>query len=343
MKLRSALRSMGVRLFALDPGWDKDSNVSNDDANSEVREFCERRLDTLTKPAGLGEQEQKEAARAMKELEALRRVTVHGETVGAEISVSVARSTKKGPGPVDTGKPGVEKVFTPLCLQGDEDCMAFFELFLNSCGGTLIFPAGLGQADLPPISDVPLLLSRMPGSYQHMSLRTLSVTKRIDDYHLQLQRHKEHGADNGHGAGEYDASQSYVDLVGPILPSAAREMHLTAASLLVIDKIKEQRRMNSAASSNEENKDDINDGDSRESAATDVIVGSHFFVSVCDVLKGGQCRSAASKQKCVTGIPGSVFLNTGLDNCSARVSSDRDPTNPSSIFECSKGEVFTTS
>lgn len=358
-ELRSALRSMDVRLFALDPAWDREPTASDaapdDDDDDEDREFCERRLDEMTRPEGPGEREREEAAEAMEELEALRRVTVQGNAVGAEISVSVAKGAGKGG--KSKGQPVVEKVVSALCLRGDEHCMAFFELYLNSCGGTLT------TRSEDSVSDVPLLLSRMPhgAPCNRMSLRTLAVGRRRDDCYWRLQRHRDLGARAGIPAEPDDPPTSYMEMVGPILPSAAREMLTCAASLLMTDSIKEERKMrgsdDAARGASEEKKDDggsrghDDDGDSRHSTATEVMVGSHYLVAMCDVLKGprnatstpNQSSSSRNATAATTGIPGSAYFNAGPEHraVAGRDGSQSGASAGSSTLECGGGDVFT--
>jgi hypothetical protein len=122
-----------------------------------------------------------------EELEELRRAQAHGETAGADVSIATKKTFSK------------PKRVPPLCVVGEDGCGAFFEFFLNTFGRCDTWHTCNG--------DVPLLLSRKIGPFQHASLQTLAVSNR----RMQNDPH------------------ATIELRGPILPCALQELVSTTA------------------------------------------------------------------------------------------------------------------
>ena len=208
--LRSKLRSMGATLLY----FQKDGG-----------EFEESILEHK-KPQSLKD----ESEEVHQELEALRRAQAHGETAGADVSVATKTRTAASKSP---------RSVPPLCIMGEDDCAAFFEMYLNT----------LGRYDTPLSSwckgngDVPLLLSRKVGHFLHASLQSLVVTSRREE--SDSSQHTEEKAMDRHAS---------MELRGPILPCALQELIGAAASRMMEDTT--------------ENKQPSKDDD----------VGSHYFV-----------------------------------------------------------------
>ena len=140
-----------------------------------------------------------------EELEALRRAQAHGETAGADVSISTkTKATTKSPRSV-----------LPLCLIGEDDCATFFEFYLNTLGGRY-------RSWINGNGDVPLLLSRKVGPFMHASMQSLVVSSRRQ----ARQAHEKSGDDHHHAA---------IELRGPILPCAVEEVVCYAASRMMKD------------------------------------------------------------------------------------------------------------
>ena len=126
------------------------------------------------------------------DLEAIRKAQAFGETAGADVSVST-KSVKQT----------ANRKIPPLYMTGDDDCDAFFEIFMNIC----------------VTNEIPTLLTRRVGRFLHASIKTLSVTHRREGHHI--------------AKGSSDDNNATLELRGPILPCAINElMHATAAQMI---------------------------------------------------------------------------------------------------------------
>jgi hypothetical protein len=191
-------------------------------------EFCE---DLLGNQLDAQEElEEEEATQLRNELEALRRAGAQGETVGAEISVSMKKQrskAKSGAGNICPRSP------QPLFVAGDDDCLAFYEFFLNHLGKLCSISSDTVQPKDTSSTDVPLLLSRLSGPFLHASLKTLAVSNRREEQHRFLQGDL---ADDREKSGESIEAHSSVEVRGPILPSAVRDLLHASACYLTLDK-----------------------------------------------------------------------------------------------------------
>lgn len=138
------------------------------------------------------------------DLEALRKAQAFGETAGADVSVS----TK-------FGKRSSTRKIPSLFITGDDDCSAFFEIYMNTCDA----------------NELPTLLSRRVGGFLHASIKTLNVTHRREQYHSYT----------GSCTNE---NNSTLELRGTILPCAVNELVQATAMLMMRDVSTNGNRIN---------------------------------------------------------------------------------------------------
>jgi hypothetical protein len=192
-QMRSCLRAMGVDIKIMCKDRDKEEMQYKEVTEEFVNEWIE------SKKKKNEVDENMNAAR--EELEALRKATVQGQTVGADISISMFKRTGQRD---DVSKSNAS--FPPLLIFGHDDCMAFFELFTNTVG-TLDVTLEDGA-----FNDVPLLISRFLGLTRHMTLQQLnSTTIRGQDDQIRGKNTPEHPL-------------SFIELHGPILPCAVQDL-----------------------------------------------------------------------------------------------------------------------
>jgi len=205
------------------------------------------------------------------ELEALRRATAH-ESVGAEVSILHQRKKK-----TEHFHPSIQK---PLVIRGHDNCTAFFELYLNTAGRLTN-----DKNDALPQIDVPLLISRSI-SAKNMTIRKLAVSIHRD--------HKDVSAQD---------QPSSVDLNGPILPCAMRDIFIASSSHFTLHKKFSEGYKKGPAN--------VPSNDTNEN-----ILGSHYFISHPRVYKGQETNKVISRlsngsRKC--GSSSSVWFN-GISN-----------------------------
>jgi hypothetical protein len=203
-QLRENLRDMGATLY------DIRTTEDNGPFDEGVLEEVEAK-----KP-----QTENEPDMVHEELEALRRAQAHGENAGADVSVSMrSKRVKKSQSP---------RSIPPLCLIGEDDCAAFFELYLNTFGH---YNSSWRSAS----GNVPMLFTRGLGSFQDASLKTLRLTNRRYDVATPQQ----------------DGVHSFLELRGQILPCALQELIGAAASQLTSD-VDQETKPSAGASGDEE-------------------------------------------------------------------------------------------
>jgi hypothetical protein len=186
---REKLRSMGVKLVLLER-WEEAEG-----------EFQESIIDSAQSQAN--DRQGVDASPAVKaELAALRRAQVYGQTVGADVSITTKpRSNVRFRSP---------KGIPPLVVAGEDDCAAFFEVYLNSLGqigsGT---PQAWHASDLP--HDVPRLICRKLGPFLHSSMQSLDLKKKRSDSLTKS---------DGSTSDEHVS----IELRGILLPCAVRDL-----------------------------------------------------------------------------------------------------------------------
>ena len=131
--MRSFMGSMGIRLQILSPNNHASGNQYDDVTDMVVDQWLES--DEIEDDLATNQVHQ--------ELEALRRATAH-ESVGAEVSISMFQKRK----PKASGSKS-PSIFPPLIIRGHDDCMSFYELFLNSYGSLMRNTTETVMTDVP--------------------------------------------------------------------------------------------------------------------------------------------------------------------------------------------------
>lgn len=278
-QVREKLRSMGVKLFLLE-GWE--------DAEGEFHEGVIHPSQTQA-----GEQLGVDASPALKaELAALRRAQVFGHTVGPDVSVT----TKRRSGP--RSRP--PKSIPPLVVSGEDDCSAFFEIYLNTLGqigaGT---PQAWHASDLS--QDIPRLLCRKVGPFLHSSMQSLDLRKKQS---VSL-------ADNDQTANDKQIS---TELRGILLPCAVRDLVGAAVGSMIADEsqMDEHRDNSPKDKTNAENHLVVRAGtfEGDEAPAIQGTIGSHssvWFNGKTDMW--GQIQGGYEDSKAVQGcLYGEVLM-----------------------------------
>ena len=210
-----------------------------------------------------------------EELAALRRAQVFGQTVGADVTISIK------PNKAATGPKLVLKAVPPLFVTGWDDCAAFFEVYMNL--GSSCITAYKTESEnetarsdkldektkknrqskftkatswkLP--DDVPLLVCRGVGPFLNSAMKSLTVR---GDPHSP-KKHKQEIASHEDDQPEQDYASLEI-LGGPILPCAILDCFRGVIQTMVVDK-----QQHSSAT---ETDDDASD--------EDALVGSHNLV-----------------------------------------------------------------
>ena len=270
--MRNSIRSMGITLRILNP---------DDNSGGGYIEVTERFVEEWSKSERM--EDDAATTQAHEELEALRRATAHGESVGAEVSISIFKNRKFKSSPSKS-----PASFPPLIIQGHDECMSFYELFLNTFG---FVQNKLSQA---ATADVPLLIARSLGPIKNMSLRHLSaavVHGQREEPKINQQQHQ----------------LSSIELHGPIFPCAVRDIACASASYFSL------HRKQSSKLKNADNKIDGNydcNGDVDEN-----ILGSHYFMMQLQHHSGNENNNQINKPaKAIAGNMGSAgsFCFNGL-------------------------------
>jgi hypothetical protein len=231
---REKLRSMGVK-FVLLERWEEAEG-----------EFQESIIDSAQSQAN--DRKGVDASPAVKaELAALRRAQVYGQTVGADVSITTKpRSNVRFRSP---------KGIPPLVVSGEDECAAFFEVYLNSLGQ---IGSGMPQAwhasDLP--YDVPRLLCRKLGPFLHSSMQSIDLKKKRSDSLAKS---------DGSSSDEHVS----IELRGILLPCAVRDL----ICAIINGMLASETEINSAESQNLIVRTTTYDGE--ELQAIQGAIGSH--------------------------------------------------------------------
>ena len=258
--LRSELRHMGVSIFVLDdesierPGQDQDEEGQDERAIDNL--FDESVFDFKADSSERSKVEEDEARKVREELEALRRAGAQGNAAGAEISVSIGKK-KESMSQEVRGKDR-DQIFRPLYVKGDEDCMAVFELLLNTRG---CFFGGEDDDDGAK-SDVPLLLHRSLGPTKNASIGTLSETMRLDENYNELKMLRDREVKISDAPAD-DETLAKLQINGPILPCAFRDLISASICHLLLDL---------------DETEEVEMREEEDSIANDDTAGSHFLV-----------------------------------------------------------------
>ena len=215
-----------------------------------------------------------------EELEDLRRATVNGNMVGEEYFISTQSNKKR-----DTSAIPKNKDPPSFVILGEEDCLAFFEYYYNTYGGTQQEGKNDDNEDK---EDLPLLMYPYTfGPSSFMTLKSLSVIKK------QPQQN-----DDG-------VQHASIEIRGPIMPCTLQCILSNMAKQLVQHKRNNSQQKNGDSINNnnhgddddaiiqnllktgqgswlsypeEDDHDDDGNDDSQTTTSTNQNVGSHYFV-----------------------------------------------------------------
>jgi hypothetical protein len=222
--LRSKLKSMGVDLRICTQK--KHANVDHERRDCEVL-FSESLLDTGNRiaPGEVGDTES-----IQSDLDVMKLENNDKEQVRVEVKKRNHQHQK-------VGKSGSVE-FPPLFVYGDDDCATVYELLLNTYGLSVGLETKLSKGgSSEPVSspDVPLLLCRSLGPCMHTTLRTLSYSSRRDGGYLnQMQTNASNFTSQRDN--NYSTSKAALELRGPILPCALRDMTCAVMNFMMLDK-----------------------------------------------------------------------------------------------------------
>ena len=264
---------MGTKLHIT---CDDDQNVSNNVEIKKLTTLDESFIDEWfkLKENHDGENYKAEDKILARELEELRRASANSESVGAEVSFNLLKKRNHNKQAEQAKKKKRSIDFPPLLVMDHDDCMSFYEYYLNSCGGKMIFSTnssakinGTTSMKVDDRKDVPLLLNRGLGPAKYMTLRQLTV----------LENHSSNNnSETDHNNNDRNIPKhSLVDIRGPIMPCAVRDLLCAAVAHLSFDK----SRMN--VQNNEEGQGKSGSGSNsmdHENEHDENELGSHYFV-----------------------------------------------------------------
>jgi len=328
--LRSKLKSMGVelRLFTSKRSDTTSSTATEEEGSYEV--FSESLLQTNDDATPT----QEDSAEVHAELNAIKHADDEKGKVTVEVKKRKVRPRYNDPTSTSGSK---GSSLPPLFVYGIDDCNVVYELFMNTYGLSSVDnqSAGMSKATTtnasPPVSDVPLLLCRSLGSNcLHTTLRTLSVSSRRDTGFMNQVYHQDNQQRHPSTAAATNAKAT-LELRGPILPCALRDLTCAAINLMLLDK--KSRQLGKHQDSDYFLQTNKNDNTETSS--------SHQFAMFLQVHEG---ESSTSMSKMTTGSSSSVNFNgsnislmpsqeEGDDNMD-----DKDDT--SSWYECRQGDCI---
>lgn len=295
-ELRTKLRCMGVALKVLSP--------------NETTDFSEDMLETKnqqSKSATGANDKDSESVKA--ELQALR--TANG--AGAEVSVA---QKKKNRGSGDISK---ESSLPPLYVNGEDDCAVVYEILLNTFG--------LSKLATQPTSDVPLLLCRSIGSCLHTTLQTLSISARRDCAYWDQTMSSQ---------APTQEPESVMELYGPILPCALRDLACASINWMMLDKHWHDQRLVYDAYNAPTQAENFDEKKTEEDA-TDNEGGTHRITILLQAHEGEQTVSEATS----TGSSSSSFFNGSNATFSLSANDGGKGTGATATWqECNAGETL---
>ena len=335
--LRSKLKSMGVelRLFTSKVSTTSTTSTSvTEEENYQV--FSESLLQTNNDATPT----QEDTAEVHAELNAIK----HADDEKGKVTVEVKkRKVRPRYNDINNSNNGSNKgsSIPPLFVHGIDDCNVIYELFMNTYGlSSVDQTAGMSKGTTtnatPSVSDVPLLLCRSLGSNcLHTTLRTLSVSSRRDAgfmnqvYHQdQQQRH--------HSSAAAANAKATLELRGPILPCALRDLTCSAINLMLLDKKCRHQQGKHQDSDHFLHRSNKNDNTETNS--------SHQFAMFLQVHEGES--SSTSMSKMTTGSSSSVNFNGSNISLMPRQEEGEDTMNYDhnndtlSWYECRQGDCI---
>ncbi|GFH48047.1 hypothetical protein CTEN210_04523 [Chaetoceros tenuissimus] len=257
LRFRDTLRAVGVEFKVKSEALSPES----------FQEFNENLLNEWV----LSDIEQgEETSKVHEELEALRRVTANGGSLGAEVSISMRKRPRKSKS---------LSLFPPLIIEGFENCMAFYEVYLNSYG------MSGEQNNSSQECDVPLLLSRGAiGQNARMTLRTLKVSK-----------NNLNSTVDGNNEGDEEGQVSTMNIHGPILPDSFRDLVYASTSYSTLHQ-NLSKPLSVDANENTESEDNS--------------LGSHYImIQLTDHAIDKFREKSTTRQHMEVGTRGSLFFN----------------------------------
>ena len=220
--LRSKLKSIGVHLRVATQNKHFDTDSIDERKNFEVL-YTESLIDASTATNGVSFGEG-DAESVQSDLDVMKLVNNDKDQVRVVVK---KRNQQRIP-----GKAGSVR-FPPQFVHSDDDCATVYELLLNTYGlsvgleETKASKSGSASVAL----DVPLLLCRSLSPCMHTTLRTLSFSSRRNCGYLnQMQT-------NGSNIQRdiNSISKAALELRGPILPCALRDMTCAVVNFMMID------------------------------------------------------------------------------------------------------------
>jgi len=331
--LRSKLKSMGVelRLFTSKRGDTTSSTATEEEGSYEV--FSESLLQTNDDATPT----QEDSAEVHAELNAIKHADDEKGKVTVEVKKRKVRPRYNDPNNSISGSKGSS--LPPLFVYGIDDCNVVYELFMNTYGLSSVDnqSAGMSKSTTtnasPPVSDVPLLLCRSLGSNcLHTTLRTLSVSSRRDTGFMNQVYHQDQHQLHNSSATASNAKAT-LELRGPILPCALRDLTCAAINLMLLDK--KSRQLGKHQDSDYFLQTNKNDNTETSS--------SHQFAMFLQVHEG---ESSTSMSKMTTGSSSSVNFNGSNISLMPRQEEGEEDDmvdhndDTSSWYECRQGDCI---
>ncbi len=214
---RSKLKSIGVNLRVFTKTEHDNVHTRKDCAIL----FSESLLDTTDNGVASTEGD---AASVQSDLEVMKLENNDKEQVRVEVKKRNQHQKVGKPGNVDS---------PPLFVCGDDDCATVYELLMNTYGLSVGLETKLSKGGIESVPlDVPLLLCRSLGPCMHTALRTLSFSSRRDcGYLSQVQINESNFLSDGNST-----AKAALELRGPILPCALRDMTCAVVNFMMLDK-----------------------------------------------------------------------------------------------------------
>ena len=270
LSFRSKLNSMGVTLRLYTPksddnvagndmgNGDEGTNNNHHDVFSESLFNIDETSENLSSENGEGKGGDMESVHA--ELIAIKRADDEKGKVTVEVKTRKKKKRQRmynklsssSDGYITGGSDNHPDLQSPLFVYGIDDCAAVYELLLNTYGLSSIVnldrqmggrKTGIMSIDNTTNSgyvvDVPLLLYRSLGSCLLFTLNTLGISSRQDCANMNQvgQQNTMSGRTNAQKQQRPTfASKATIELRGPVLPCALRDMTCAMINVMLLDK-----------------------------------------------------------------------------------------------------------
>ena len=331
--LRSKLKSMGVEL-RLFTSKSSDTTTTSTEEEGSYEVFTESLLETNndTTPT------QEDSAEVHAELNAIKHADDEKGKVTVEVKKRKVRPRYNDLNNSNNGSKGSS--LPPLFVYGIDDCNVVYELFMNTYGLSSVDNQTAGMSSKTttttnatvPVSDIPLLLCRSLGSNcLHTTLRTLSVSSRRDTGFMNQVYHQDQQQQRHHSSTAANAKAT-LELRGPILPCALRDLTCAAINLMLLDKKSRRQQGKHQDLDFLQRTNNKNDMETNSS--------SHQFAMFLQVHEG---ESSTSMSKMTTGSSSSVNFNgsnISLMPSQEEEGEDDHNNDASSWYECRQGDCI---